>query len=202
MIEGVQIYSLCCCHFSGGHSIQQQCADYVRDNGQMMEGQVFTSDAGNLNCKKVIHAVGPKWINGRHQEERTLLTCIDNCFDEAETHNLQSIAIPPISTGIFEFPLDRAVKTIVDAVHERAKGGEFLPRYVTFVDNQEASLKLFIEELSQRNWEASKPKPFSQTVGKFRRSKYMKFMSPSGHLQSFDIVLCKFQICQLLISSQ
>ena len=113
---------------------------------------MFTSSAGNLACKKIIHAVGPKWRGGQSQEEHKLFMCINNCLEEAEKHKMKSIAIPPISTGIFEYPLEKAVKAIVDAVYDREKRGDFLPRYVTFVDNKVTSLKIFEKELAQRSW--------------------------------------------------
>ena len=115
-----------------------------------MEGQVFTSSAGTLRCEKIIHAVGPKWQGGHLQEERTLYACIDNCFDEAENHNLQYLAIPPISTGIFGYPLNSAVRTIVQVLQDRDRKKNFLPKRVAFVDNKEDSLLLFQKQLSER----------------------------------------------------
>ncbi|XP_067933230.1 protein mono-ADP-ribosyltransferase PARP14-like [Watersipora subatra] len=115
-----------------------------------MEGQAFTSSAGSLKCKKVIHAVGPRWRNGYSQEEFLLFQCIDSCMDEAEKHRLQSIAIPPVSTGIFGFPLNKAVKNIIDVVETRVKQGEYLPCRIVFVDNKDNSLDLFERELSSR----------------------------------------------------
>ena len=123
-----------------------------------MEGQVFTSSAGSLKCKKIIHAVGPRWRNGFRQEEHTLFMCIDNCFEEAAKFNLQSLAIPPISTGIFGYPLEKAVKTIVDALGTRESKNEFVPQRVIFVDNKDDSLRLFERELRAR-YETSQPKP-------------------------------------------
>lgn len=127
----------------GGSSIQQECADYIRKNGQMMDGQVFTSSPGHLSCKKIIHAVGPRWKDGFSQEEQTLYACIDNCFDETRRQNLHSIAIPPISTGIFGYPLGSAVKTIVEVVADREKNASHLPQKIIFVDNKENSLTMF-----------------------------------------------------------
>lgn len=141
----------------GGQVIQQECDNYIRLRGELMEGQVYTSSAGQLQCKKVIHAVGPRWRGGRAQEERTLVTCIESCFEEAETYQFQSIAIPPISTGIFGYPLDKAVKTIVDALGDREIRKESLPGLVIFVDNKEDSLQLFERELRAR-YEKTQPK--------------------------------------------
>ena len=125
-----------------------------------MEGHVFTSSAGTLRCKKIIHAVGPKWQGGHLQEERTLYACIDNCFDEAENHNLKSIAIPPISTGIFSYPLRDAVRTIVEALYDRERRNHPLPQQVIFVDNKDDSIKLFEKELTDR-FRQVQPKPVS-----------------------------------------
>lgn len=134
------------------------CADFVRDHGQLMEGEVFTSLAGKLKCKKVVHAVGPRWKGGYSHEERALFTCIHSCFDEAKIQQFDSIAIPPISTGVFGFPPDKAVKTIVEAVGDRVARGEFLPSLIIFVDKKEVSLQLFEKELGAR-YEQTRPTP-------------------------------------------
>ena len=132
----------------GGESIQRECFDYIRNNGKLMEGQVFTSSAGTLKCKKIIHAVGPVWRGGNNREEQTLYACIDNCFDEAQNHRLKSIAIPPISTGIFGYPLEQAIRTVVEALYDREKGSDPLPAKVIFVDNKQNSLRMFRDELN------------------------------------------------------
>jgi len=107
----------------------------------------MTSSPGNLSCKKIFHAVGPRWANGRNHEEPTLLNCIDNCFLEAEKEKIHSIAIPPISTGIFKFPMNMAVKAIVGAIEQREKNNEYLPQLISLVDNKSDSLQLFETEL-------------------------------------------------------
>ncbi|KAF6026446.1 PARP14 [Bugula neritina] len=131
----------------GGSGIQQECDHYVQKNGKLMEGEVMTSSPGNLSCKKIFHAVGPRWANGRNHEEPTLLNCIDNCFLEAEKEKIHSIAIPPISTGIFKFPMNMAVKAIVGAIEQREKNNEYLPQLISLVDNKSDSLQLFETEL-------------------------------------------------------
>ena len=134
----------------GGDSIQQECLQFIRAKGKLMPGQVWTSGSGRLKCKKIIHAVGPRWRGGRQEEDRILYACIDNCFDEALKHSLQSIAIPPISTGIFGYPLPKAVEVIVDALCDRDRTDNPLPQRVIFVDNKDDSLELFKKELEKR----------------------------------------------------
>lgn len=129
-----------------------------------MEGQVFTSNAGDLLCKKIIHAVGPRWRNGFSREESTLSTCVNNCFSEAERYGLQSLAIPPISTGIFRFPLDKAVEAIVGVVAEREAQNSFLPKHVLFVDNKDDSLAMFEKELRAKFDTATVDPPLLQAT--------------------------------------
>ena len=78
---------------------------------------MFASNGGNLLCKKVIHAVGPRWMSGNENEDNDLYDAIYNSLMEADSHKLTSIAIPPVSGGIFGFPLNKCVATIVDAVN-------------------------------------------------------------------------------------
>lgn len=114
-----------------------------------MEGEVMSTSGGRLRCKYIIHAVGPRWNGGRSEEEWHLSNCIENCFAELMKLGKTSIAIPPISTGIFGFPIDKAVKTIVDTIDEVEKRGE-LPREIILIDNKNDSLQCFERELKLR----------------------------------------------------
>lgn len=131
--------------------IQDECNEYLTQaKKELKAGEVYTSSAGKLNCKKIIHAVGPRWKGGSSDEENSLLAAVDGCFREAEKHKLQSIALPPLSTGIFGYPLGSAVSTIVKALQQRESSGAFLPNLVIFTDNKDNSLRLFEQELRQR----------------------------------------------------
>ena len=67
----------------------------------MKEGQVFVGRPGQLKCKCVMHAVGPKWQHGSHNERENIQDAIIHCLEESERNNVKSISIPAISTGIF-----------------------------------------------------------------------------------------------------
>ena len=114
-----------------------------------MDGDVFSSDSGSLLCKKIIHVVGPRWSNGQEEEEFYLTCCIENSFVELQNLGLHSIAIPPISTGIFGYPLHLAVKTIVKTICDLDKK-RALPPQIILIDNKDDSLKLFEQELRSK----------------------------------------------------
>ena len=109
---------------AGGEEIQEECDYFIsRRGGPLLEGRVFVSKAGKLPCKRIIHAVGPKWdaqastmrLEGKETKQETVLAyAIANCLDEAKS--LSSIAIPAVSSGVFGFPLDLCAGVIIEAV--------------------------------------------------------------------------------------
>ena len=80
--------------------------------GQVPVGNAVITGSGNLQCKAVIHAVGPKY--GEGNEDQKLRSALKNALKLAERNGFKSIAIPAISSGIFGFPKDRCAKTLVD----------------------------------------------------------------------------------------
>ncbi len=69
-----------------------------------------------LKARFVIHAVGPVWRGGGHDEEALLASCYRTALDLAAAHKLASIAYPAISTGVFRFPPDLAARIAVGTV--------------------------------------------------------------------------------------
>ena len=103
---------------AGGPDIQRECRDYVQRSGVLTAGHVYVSTPGQLPCKKVIHAVGPRWHGGRSNEENDLYDAIFESMQAAEKLGLCSIAFPALSCGIFQYPLDKATKTIISALKD------------------------------------------------------------------------------------
>lgn len=59
--------------------------------------------------------MGPVWREGLNNEDMLLESCYRECLRIAAEHpDIQSIAFPGISTGIFAFPADRAAKIAVE----------------------------------------------------------------------------------------
>lgn len=76
-------------------------------------GEAKITKGYNLPAKFVIHAVGPVWDGGRHNEDELLAGCYRNSLALAVQNNVRTIAFPAISTGIYSFPLKRATKIAV-----------------------------------------------------------------------------------------
>lgn len=63
-----------------------------------------------LKARHVIHAVGPIWGGGQHDEDALLASCYRASLELAAQNGLTSIAFPAISTGIYGFPPQRAAR--------------------------------------------------------------------------------------------
>ncbi|XP_078600810.1 protein mono-ADP-ribosyltransferase PARP14-like [Branchiostoma floridae x Branchiostoma japonicum] len=100
---------------AGGQEIQQDCTNYVKDNGKLTEGQVMSTKGYKLPCKMVVHAVGPVWIaDQKDSREKALKMAVENVLLEARDYH--SIAIPAISAGASGYPIKPCVAAIVAAV--------------------------------------------------------------------------------------
>ncbi len=84
-------------------------------------GAVITS-GGKLAAKHVIHAVGPRW--GEGEERAKLALAVGASLRLASKHDLKSISMPAISTGIFGFPMKRAAGVILGEIKMVIESGE------------------------------------------------------------------------------
>ena len=101
---------------AGGPTIQAESNSYVQSNGKVLPGNCVTLGAGALPCKRIIHAVGPHWVDGTKNEEETLHFTVLNCLQQASKENLSCVAFPAISTGVFGVPEDICAKASLKAV--------------------------------------------------------------------------------------
>jgi len=108
----------------GGPEIQQQCSKI----GRTSVGKAVITTAGNLKAKYVIHAVGPKM--GEGNEEENLKNATLNSLKLADLNNLESIALPAISTGIFRFPIKRCAEIMLQTTINYLKNNTSLKEVV------------------------------------------------------------------------
>ena len=103
---------------AGGPIIQSESDEYTRTHGKVKTGAAVCLGSGNLPCKKLIHAVGPQWNGGQHNEEQLLYFSIFQSLEAAGKEALTSIAFPAISTGKFGVPIDICARSSFEAVRD------------------------------------------------------------------------------------
>ena len=106
----------------GGHVINQESVAWVQEHGPVTHEKPAYTNAGDLPCKYVIHAVGPAWGSGK--EKRKLTAAITSSLELANELELKSVAIPAISTGIFGYPAADAAEVILKAILRYFKTAE------------------------------------------------------------------------------
>ncbi|MCF0105962.1 MAG: macro domain-containing protein [Holdemanella sp.] len=85
-------------------------------------GDAKMTKAYGLRCDRIIHAVGPIYLDGNHQERELLESCYWNslclAYSYVREQNLEkcTLAFPCISTGIYGFPREEACQIAVKTV--------------------------------------------------------------------------------------
>jgi O-acetyl-ADP-ribose deacetylase len=99
-------------HRAAGPELLEEC----RTLNGCETGSAKITRGYKLKAYYVIHAVGPVWHGGGHNEEALLAGCYRTALDLAAEHKLTSIAFPAISTGVYHFPPDLAARIAVGTV--------------------------------------------------------------------------------------
>ncbi|MBN1861043.1 MAG: O-acetyl-ADP-ribose deacetylase [Candidatus Thermoplasmatota archaeon] len=131
-------------HCTGGPAIMQQC----RKIGGCPTGKAVITTAGALKAHYVIHAVGPRYNDGTHQEAALLKSAYLESLTLASARNLTSISFPAISTGAYGYPLKEAAHIALHTVIEYLKDNQDI-HLVRFVLYNQATYTIFASELQQ-----------------------------------------------------
>ncbi|PVZ82809.1 O-acetyl-ADP-ribose deacetylase [Serratia sp. S1B] len=103
-------------HRVGGPMILAECQAIRNRQGRCKVGDAVITTAGNLPADYVIHAVGPYWSDGSHNEVELLKRAYFSCFNLIDEYHIKTVSFPNISTGIYKFPKDLAARIALDVI--------------------------------------------------------------------------------------
>lgn len=140
-----------CIHRVAGPELLKECEKL----GGCNTGDAKITKAYNLPCKYVIHAVGPRYEDGNHNEEKLLRSCYSTSLNLAKENKCETVAFPLISSGIYGYPKAEVLKVAIDEISEFLLSNDMTVYIVIFDKNAyKISEKLFadIEEYIDDNY--------------------------------------------------
>ena len=90
--------------------------EYNRKLGGCETGEAKITPGFNLTAKFIIHTIEPIWNGGNSNEDNLLSNCYRNSLKLAVENKISTIAFPAISTGVYNFPLERATKIAIKQI--------------------------------------------------------------------------------------
>ena len=113
-------------------------------------GKAVLTDGFKLS-KYIIHAVGPRYIDGKHNEAKLLESAYETSLKLALDNNIKSVAFPLISAGIFGYPINEAIKIAIDTCLKFKDEDIDIVFTVPEDDKYELMLKYFNEVVYETN---------------------------------------------------
>jgi O-acetyl-ADP-ribose deacetylase len=101
-----------------------------------------------LPAKHVIHTVGPVWHGGAGGEPALLTSCYRRCMAVAVANGVATLAFPCISTGVYDYPIERAARIAVGTVRKAVLEFPSI-REVTFCCFSLSDLEVYEKLLAQ-----------------------------------------------------
>ena len=126
-------------HRAAGPNLLKECETL----GGCKAGQSKITKGYALPAKFIIHTVGPIWHGGSNSEEEKLASCYKTTLLRCIQHSIKSVAFPCISTGVYNFPKERAAEIAVQTCSHFQKQNPTAPEII-FCCFQREDLKHYL----------------------------------------------------------
>lgn len=110
-------------------------------------GMAVITPGFNLPNRFIIHCCGPQYEENSDDKEK-LVSCYRNTLSHAESHEISSLAIPAISTGVHGFPIDQATRICINTIKEFSPNFDKL-KIIRFVVSDETTANIYTRHLQE-----------------------------------------------------
>ena len=105
---------------AAGHTQLQAACTKI---GRCDIGSAVITPGFQLKAKYIIHAVGPVWSDGNHDEPKLLYSAYRRSLELAVENGCTSIGFPLLSAGLFGYPVDQAWRKAIQACNDFLEQG-------------------------------------------------------------------------------
>jgi len=112
------------------------------------EGEAVVTEGFGLPAGHIVHTVGPVWRGGDEGEDETLARAHRTSLARAAEIGAERVAFPAISTGVYNFPLERAAEIGVNEARAWLAARE-TPRTIVFCAFDAMTKAAYEKALSQ-----------------------------------------------------
>ncbi|XP_068602598.1 protein mono-ADP-ribosyltransferase PARP9 [Brachionichthys hirsutus] len=185
---------------AGGPQIQKESDEYIKKYSELQVGDALVMDSGSLPCNKMIHAVGPQLPKCPSNKELSkaevlLRKTIGSVLDRVQETRLQTVAIPAVSSGLYNYPVAQcaiAIATAVKRYYERPLGHR--PTEVMLVNHDEPTVREMekaCRQILDPHAAAGKGKGSGKTSAPAVRIRNVRLWLNRGHIedQQTDVIV-------------
>jgi O-acetyl-ADP-ribose deacetylase (regulator of RNase III) len=121
-------------HRAAGPELMEALREIKREltGGTLATGRAVLTPGFGLAARFVIHCVGPIYDREGEDAPALLASCYRTALALCREHQIDSIAFPSISTGVYGYPVEQAAPVALGAVREHLETTP-LPRVCRFV---------------------------------------------------------------------